>query len=478
MYPAAMLSASRSGIIACGVSPDYTVDELAHALTVSKASCLIATENNWQRACGAADKVGLARDRILCFDEVDGDPSRRSIRSLIRATKERGDASLIAPFQLPPGKTTSQVCAYLGFSSGTTGLPKGVMISHANVIAQCLQVLQLTTPDLDQILAALPFYHITGVMHQLHLPMVLNANVYVLSGFTMERMLRTVEKYKIKELLLVPPILIRLVRERDLVKKYDLSHVRRFTSGAAPLSNEILGLLEKQFPGTGFKQAYGMTESCSCVTLHPPSMYSYRYASRVGGVVASTEVRIVDPETNRDCSAGQPGEIWARGPQITMGYIGNPQATAETFDADGFLHTGDIGYFDSDGLLSVTDRIKEMIKVKGIAVAPAEIENLLLGHPDVVDCAVCGIPDERAGERPKAFVVLHPRHNQSQTSVARDLIEYVKSNKTRHKWISEVEVINEIPKSAAGKILRKKFRQPDRQVGLIVREEKTSSSRL
>ena len=477
-YPVAMLAAVRIGAVGCGVSPEYTVDELAYALKASNAKLILAMPENLDKAYQAADKVGVPREKVLVLDNAPA--GNLGLQDLIqRSRQQHGESGQVAPYRIPRGKVNHDVCAYLGFSSGTTGLPKGVMISHANVMAQCLQIQQITPADHDRILAALPFYHITGLVHQLHLPIVLNAHVYVLPSFTLDALLQTVERHRIKELLIVPPILIRLVREPELVARYDLSHVQRFSSGAAPLSKEILALLEKQFPGTGFKQGYGMTESCSCITAHPPSKYAFRYAAQVGTVVASTEVRIVDPDTGRDCGVGEEGEIWARGPQVAMGYLGNPKATAETFDKDGFLHTGDIGKLDEEGLLSITDRIKEMVKVKGIGVAPAELENLLLGHLSVEDCAVCGIPDDRAGERPKAFVVLTTEAIKAGAEDAmRELIKYVRENKARHKWVVEVELVDVIPKSPAGKILRKKLRDPARTPGKTVVREETTKAKL
>jgi 4-coumarate--CoA ligase len=272
----------------------------------------------------------------------------------------------------------------------------------------------------------------------------------------MEGMLQTVQDYKLEEMLLVPPIIIRMVRDEATLAKYDLSSLRRFSSGAAPLSAEILELLKKRFPGTGFKQGYGMTESCSCITAHPPAKYDFKYAFRVGTIVASTEVKIVDPDSGKECGLNQPGEIWARGPQVVMGYLNNPKATADTFDKDGFLHTGDIGQLDEEGLITITDRLKEMIKVKGIGVAPAELEDLLLGHDAVEDVAVLGTPDDYSGERPKAYIVLKaPKRNGDVQATGKDLIKYVQEKKVRHKWVTEIEIIEEIPKSPSGKILRR-----------------------
>jgi len=240
------------------------------------------------------------------------------------------------------------------------------MIAHQNIIAQCLQIYPITPSDLTRVLAVLPSFHITGLVHMLHLPLLLNAEVIMLPNFTMKSMLDAVVAYRLPELLLVPPILIRMVRD-PIVDNYDLSFLRRFSSGAAPLSEEIIQLLKKKFPQTGFKQGYGMTESCSCITAHPPSHYDYKYAHAVGTICASTTVKIVR-EDGTECGVGEGGEIWAKGPQVVMGYLNNEQATRETFDEEGFLHTGDQGAIDEHGVVTILDRIKEMIKVKGIGV--------------------------------------------------------------------------------------------------------------
>ncbi|KAI9150801.1 CoA ligase [Paramyrothecium foliicola] len=469
-YPVAYLSVVRVGAIACGVSPDYSVDELTYSLKLSKAKFIFTTEEGLDRAYAAAANAGISQDNVILV-ERSAKSNKTSLADLLEAGRAYGEAGQTPPFQLSAGRTNIETCAYLGFSSGTTGLPKGVMISHANVIAQCLQMEFLQSPGQKKGLAALPFYHITGIIHQLHLPIYLNNNTYILTKFTLEGLLKTVGDYKINDVLLVPPIIIHLVRNPGLVKKFNLQHIDRFSSGAAPLSEEVTKLLEKQFPGTGFKQGYGMTESSACITAHPPDKHDYKYAHKVGTVVASTVVKIVDPETGKELGVGEAGEIWAKGPQVTMGYLDNPKATAETYDKDGFLHTGDIGSFDEEGFLSITDRLKELIKVKGVGVAPAELEDLLLGHPAVKDVAVCGIADERAGERPKAFVVLADSHLSDPVKAGQTLIEFSKANKARPKWLGEVEIVQEIPKSPSGKILRRKFRnRPKGSEGVVVRD--------
>jgi acyl-CoA synthetase (AMP-forming)/AMP-acid ligase II len=471
-YPCAMFGTLRAGGVVSGASPAYNVEEMTYALRTAEAKFLFTVPGSMAVAAAAAKDAGIPESHVFLLEgNMDG---FTTMADLLEVGKSYGSAGQVEPFQLPAGKRNSDVCGFLSFSSGTTGLPKAVMIAHSNVIAQCLQIQQISPDTLRRILAVLPLFHITGLVHQLHLPVLLNANVYMLPSFTMDAMLATVQEYKLEEMLLVPPILIRMVRDDKTLAKYDLSSVKRFSSGAAPLSAEILDLLKKKFPGTGFKQGYGMTESCSCITAHPPDKYDYKYAARVGTVVASTEVKIVDPQTGKECGLNEPGEIWARGPQIVMGYLNNRRATEETFDKDGFLHTGDIGQMDEEGLITITDRLKEMIKVKGIGVAPAELEDLLLGHPDVEDVAVLGIADEYSGERPKAYVVLQQSKRSQPEAVAKGLIKYVQDKKVRHKWITEVEIVDEIPKSPSGKILRRVLRDMSKsgKKGIVVKDER------
>ncbi|EDU41434.1 CaiC Acyl-CoA synthetase AMP-forming AMP-acid ligase II [Pyrenophora tritici-repentis] len=467
-YPVAMFAGLRAGAKISGASPAYNVEEMTFALKTADAKFLMTTPGSMEIAAASAKAAGLPQSNVFL---LEGElPGYTTVQDLIRMGESYGEPGQSPAFKLPPGKTNKDVCAFLSFSSGTTGLPKAVMISHQNVIAQCLQVQQITPKTLKKVMAVLPLFHITGLIHQMHLPILLNAEVVMLPQFSMEKMLNAVVEYKLTELLLVPPIIIRLVRD-PLVDKYDLSHIERFSSGAAPLSEEILQQLQKKFPHTGFKQGYGMTESSSCITAHPPEKYSYKYAHSGGAIVASTEVKIIkDDGTEGD--VGEDGEVLARGPQVVMGYLNNEKATSETFDAEGFLHTGDRGSIDEDNMIHITDRIKELIKVKGIGVAPAELEDLLLGHPKVEDVAVMSVKDDYSGELPKAYVVVKPGLQES-TSLGKEIIAYVKEKKVRYKWVKEVEFINEIPKSPSGKILRRILRDKEKsgKFGLVVKDE-------
>ena len=285
----------------------------------------------------------------------------------------------------------------------------------------------------------------------------------MLPAFTMPAMLKAVVEFQINELILVPPIIIRIVRDK-IVDDYDLRHVDRFSSGSAPISPEIIGLLQKKFPWSGFRQGYGATESTACISAHPPSHYDYKYATTGGLLVANTVAKVLDLTTGKELGPGETGEILARGPQIAMGYLDNPTASAETFDKDGFFHTGDVGNIDAEGLIHIEDRIKEMIKVKGLQVPPAELEDLLLGHEKVEDCAVLGIPDDYAGERPKAYIVLK-NGIKPDIEVGRELLKFVKDRKVRYKWISEIEFTDEVPKSGTGKLLRRILKVRNKEEG-------------
>lgn len=322
------------------------------------------------------------------------------------------------------------------------------MLSHHNIIAQCHQLrqLQLVTPGTCyKILAVMPLFHITGLVRFCTYPLLMNGDCFMLTKFDLPAMLTCITTHQIEELILVPPILIRLVKD-PVARPYLPSLqrvVKRWSSGSAPISPEIISLLQHNFPSTGFRQGYGATESTACISAHPPSHYAYKYATSAGKLVANTAAKVLsldgddDDGPRRELGPGETGEICARGPQIAMGYLHNPKATAETF-RDGWLHTGDVGHIDADGLIFIEDRIKEMIKVKGQQVAPAELEDLLLGHESVEDVAVLGVEDSYAGERPKAVVVLREGVKGSE-GLAGALLEFVRGRKVRYKWLVEVE---------------------------------------
>lgn len=244
----------------------------------------------------------------------------------------------------------------------------------------------------------------------------------------------------------------------DIVKQYKIDFIRQFNTGAAPLPPQIIEKLAIMYPHVALRQAWGMTESCSCLTLTPPGLATYANAAKVGKPVPGTDIKIVNVSTGEEAALGEEGELWARGPQVTMGYLNAPEETAKTYIPDGYLRTGDLGTVHPDGFVTIHDRIKEMIKVRGHGVAPAELEDALLGHPKVVDAAVIGIPHDYSGEVPRAYVVTVPGVPHNDATVL-ELQQHIESLKARYMRLAGgVEFVDAIPKSAAGKILRKALR--------------------
>ncbi|EEQ90719.2 4-coumarate:coenzyme A ligase [Blastomyces dermatitidis ER-3] len=473
-YPVAMFAGLRAGGKVAGASPAYNIEEMAYALTKAETKYLMTSPNSLKVAVAAAKVAGILREHIFLLEgNVEGFTTFKDLQEIGKGYGEQGQ---IPPYTIPASKTNKDICGFLNFSSGTTGLPKAVMLSHHNVMAQCLQMKAITPCEPKTFLGALPLFHITGLNRFCNSPIHQNDEVILLPQFTMELTLKSIVEYKITELILVPPIVIRFIQDK-IVDQYDLSSIKRISCGAAPLSKEVVQLLAKRFPDAGFRQGYGMTESCGCLTSHSPKYYGYEYATTVGDLIPCTEIKIVDDQ-GKELGYNQPGEILAKGPQIAMGYLGNESATAESFGGDGFFHTGDIGSMNEEGLVTIVDRIKEMIKVKGIAVAPAELEDLLLGHPYVSDTAVLGKMDDYAGERPKAYVVLIPGVEKSE-GVGRELMEYVRERKVRFKWVEEIEFTDAVPKSTSGKILRRVLKEQERNGvrGVVVRESEHEKER-
>jgi acyl-CoA synthetase (AMP-forming)/AMP-acid ligase II len=265
--------------------------------------------------------------------------------------------------------------------------------------------------------------------------------------FDLEQFLGLIQEHRITFAHLVPPIVLALAKH-PLVDRYDLSSLKNVLSGAAPLGAELERACAERL-GVGVIQGYGMTEASPVTHVRP--LDDTTHPGSIGPTLPSTESRIVDPAGGEDLPPGSNGEIWVRGPQVMQGYLNDPAATARTVDADGWLHTGDIGHVDDDGFFYVVDRLKELIKYKGYQVPPAELEAILVTHPAVADAAVTPHPDEEAGEIPKAFVVLRP----DAEATAEELMAYVAERVSPQRRVRLVEFVTEIPKSASGKILRR-----------------------
>jgi len=429
-YATAFLGVALAGATNTTVNGLYGTEELAFQLRDAGARMLITYPALLERARKAAQAAGIT-DVVTFGDANDATP--------FDALLDGRD-----PPKLPIDPSTHTVS--LPYSSGTTGLPKGVRLTHRNLVANVHQlepILELG-PD-DVMMGVLPFFHIYGQTVVLAAAIRAGASIVTMARFDLERYLELIQEHRATRAMVAPPIVVAFAKH-PAVERYDLSSLRHVMSGAAPLDGDVASRAAARI-GCRIVQGYGMTEASPVITC--VSAFGEDRAGSVGPLVESTEGRIVDPATGRDVAPGEPGELWARGPQVMPGYLGNDEATAATLVDGTWLRTGDIALADADGWITIVDRLKELIKVKGYQVAPAELEAVLLTHPSVADACVIPIPDDEAGERPKAFVVLRPE--ATTDAIARWVSERV----APHKRLAEVEAIDEIPKSASGKILRR-----------------------
>ena len=423
-----------AGGVVTTVNPTYGADEVAFQLRDAGATELVTVGMFAEVAKEAI--TGTEISEVITIDGVAGTTALDSIF---------GD-----PIQQSPVNPVDDVVV-LPYSSGTTGLPKGVMLTHHNLVAnicQCDHAI-VYQPDGEVALAFLPFFHIYGMQILMNGLLANGVTVVTLPRFDLDQALSLVQEHRITRFFAVPPVVLALAKH-PAVDSYDLSSLVQVFSGAAPLGAEIAMEAEKRI-GCEVVQGYGMTELSPVSHTTPPGMFK---AGSSGVTVSNTESRIVDPDTGEDQPFGERGELWVRGPQVMKGYLNNPEATAATLDSDGWLHTGDVAIIDEDHHMTIVDRVKELIKYNGFQVPPAELEALLITHPEVNDVAVIGIPDESAGELPKAFIVRSP----GSEVTAEDLQAFVAEHVASYKHIRLVEFIDEIPKSASGKILRRLLR--------------------
>jgi acyl-CoA synthetase (AMP-forming)/AMP-acid ligase II len=355
-------------------------------------------------------------------------------------------ALLAQPGRLPREPADPDAVALLPYSSGTTGLAKGVMLTHRACLTNVVQMLTSSpVSPADRVLAVAPFFHAVGLVVLAGRALARGATLVTLPRFDVTGFLAALQDHRITQTVVVPPIVLALARH-PAVDRYDLSSLEWLGCGAAPLSAELQQDCAERI-GCPVGQGYGMTEATAGIALWPVGTPVVPGSS--GRLLPGIRARITDPETGGDLAPGQAGELWVRTPALMTGYLGNPAASAATVDEDGSLHTGDIARFDADGSLFLLDRAKELIKVKGFQVAPAELEALLRSHPAVADAAVIPVPDERAGELPMAYVV------PAQQVTPQELIDYVAARVAPYKRIHQVAFTDAIPTSPSGKTLRR-----------------------
>ncbi len=434
----------RAGATATTVNALSTAGEMATQLADSKAVAIIAADALFPVAAEAGVLAGVAADNTFSLGEVDG---RTSLADLVAEAHPAPEVSFDPATHL----------AVLPYSSGTTGKAKGVMLTHRNLVANVAQSAPIVGVAADdRVLAVLPFFHIYGMTVLLNIALAQRTTLVTMARFDLVEFLGLIQSERITYVFIAPPIAVALAKH-PLVADYDLSSLSTVFSGAAPLDGAI-GAAVAQRLDCQVLQGYGMTEMSPVSHVMPWGSTDIPLSS-VGLTVPNMQCRIVDPITGDDIEVpaegvSEPGELLCRGPNIMVGYLGNDEATRSTFDADGFLHTGDIATVSAEGYVTVVDRLKELIKYKGYQVAPAELEALLLGHPDIADAAVIGVIDAEGEEVPKAFLRLQP----DATLTAEDVMAWVAERVAPHKKVRQVEMIDVIPKSSSGKILRKDLR--------------------
>ena len=436
-YPIAFHGVATVGGVNTTLNPTYTADEIAFQLNDSKARLLITIPPLVGKAQEAAAKSKV--EEIIVFGEAEGAVPF---------------ASLLLDGKVPDvAIDPAEDLVALPYSSGTTGFSKGVMLTHRNLVANLVQTsacLEITEDE--KFMAFLPFFHIYGMTVIMNQGLYHGVTLVSMPRFELEPCLQAVQDYKVTRFFLVPPIVV-LLAKHPAIDKYDLSSVKRAFSGAAPLDAETAKAASDRI-GCRLSQGYGLTETSP--VSHIVADNEKVVAGSVGSTVPNTECKIADVAAGVELGRNEDGEIWIRGPQVMKGYLNNDQATKNSIDDDGFFHTGDIGHIDDHDRYFIVDRLKELIKYKGFQVAPAELEALLLSHPNIADVAVIGVVDEAGEEVPKAFVVFKEPQDPDE------IMEFVAARVAPHKKIRRVEVVDQIPKSATGKILRRILRDREK----------------
>jgi acyl-CoA synthetase (AMP-forming)/AMP-acid ligase II len=435
LYPIVFHAALTAGATVTTVNALATSKDLQTQLSDANARYLVTVSPFLDRVTAAE----LSVEEIFVCDTADG---YRSVPDLM-ATEAPAPVVEIDP---------ATAVAVLPYSSGTTGVAKGVMLTHRNIVANVEQSLALIryAPE-DRVIAVLPFFHIYGLTVLMNMVLAAGGALVVLPRFDLAEFLTALADQKVTRAMVAPPVVLALAKHPS-VADYDLSALEVVFSGAAPLDGDLAAACAARL-GCAVQQGYGMTE-LSPVTNAQPYGAPNNKAGSIGPLVPNTEARVVNVATGEDVGVGESGELLIRGPQVMLGYLGRKAETDATIDPDGWLHTGDLAMVDADGDWFILDRVKELIKYKGYQVPPAELEAVLLNHPSIVDAAVIAGHDADGEEIPHAFIVVRPENPLT----AEEVQEYVASKVAPYKKVRAVTFVDAIPKSASGKILRKDLR--------------------
>lgn len=442
------LGSSRIGAIATTANPFYTPGEIAKQAIASGARVIVTQASYVEKLCDL-DR----QKRSVPVITIDTGAPEGCLDFSVLAEADENEIPVV---EIRPDDVVA-----LPYSSGTTGLPKGVMLTHGALVSSVAQQVDGENPNLylhseDVVLCVLPLFHIYSLNSVLLCSLRVGAAILIMQRFEIHVLLDLIEKFKVTVAPFVPPIVLAIAKN-PTVEKYDISSIRMVMSGAAPLGKELEDALRARIPNATLAQGYGMTEAGPVLAMSlgfAKVPFSIKSGS-CGTVVRNAEMKILEPETGVSLPHNQAGEICIRGPQIMKGYLNDPEATEMTIDKDGWLHTGDVGYIDDEEELFIVDRVKELIKYKGFQVPPAELEAILVSHPSIADAAVVSQMDEIAGEVPVAFVV---RSDDGPQLTVNEIKEFVAKQVVFYKKLHNVYFIDAIPKSPSGKILRKDLR--------------------
>lgn len=467
-YPVCLFGALRAGAVVVNTNPLYTPTELEHQLNDAGATTIVIAENFAHTLQEVLPRTPVRHVVLTSLGDMLGGLKGMLVDMVVRHVKR-----LIPAYRLPgavrlkqalaqgrraafrPPQLTHQDLALLQYTGGTTGVAKGCMLTHGNMVANVCQAHAWVQPylrDKDCIVTALPLYHIFALTANCLVFIKLGAsNLLILNPRDIPDFVKTLSRHRFTAITGVNTLFNALLNNSRFAK-LDFSALT-LTLGGGMAVQESVAQRWLQVTGTPLAQAYGLTETSPAVTINP--LDKTEFTGSIGLPVPSTEIAIRDAE-GRDVPQGESGEICVRGPQVTPGYWNRPEETAKAFHADGFLMTGDIGYVDKQGYVYILDRKKDMILVSGFNVYPNEIEAVAMEHPGVKEAAAIGVPDEHSGEVVKLFVI---RKNASLTEEA--LIKHCRSKLTGYKAPKYVEFRDELPRSNVGKILRRKLKEEE-----------------
>ncbi|CAK4031920.1 4-coumarate-- ligase 3 [Lecanosticta acicola] len=462
LFPAAYLGIVGGARCFSAVNPIYTVDEIVHQMTLTNAKCLLTHPSLVERGLEAAKKAGtITPDRIFQFtDDAQPCKEKHGVKDWRYLLGSEEEAETYQWRELSPEESVNTV-ATINFSSGTTGMPKGVKISHHSLIANVAQTAKIRWPKKDfakgdivtdeRWIGFLPLYHAYGQMYANLMAAKFSIPIYIMRQFVYEDFLRCVQDAKVTDLQVAPPVLVMLSK-RPETEKYDLSSIRSILCGGAPLGKELQNEIARRF-NCRVTQGYGMTEVVCASALQSEQ----RDDGTVGRLVPNTQLRLVDDD-GKDVGPNTPGEMLIKAPNVMLGYWKNEEATKDALTSDGWLKTGDVAVINQEGYVWIVDRKKELIKVNALQVAPAELEDRLLENKSIADAAAAGVKVDHE-EFPRAYVVLTEEAKEAGVT-EKQIQDWFKTRVAKHKaLVGGVKFVDEIPKLASGKIQRKVLRE-------------------